>query len=166
MRVRINRVGGRNRGSRVSKAKVPVPPSRKRCGGNWAKSVSDSAGTASKIPTLVLPVDQTIQFNLWSPDVIHSFQVTNFLMKMDVVPGRVNQFQVHTTKTGDYVGKCFELCGTYHSRMLFDVKVVSQEEYDSYLQTLESSSEPLLGGADAYTLTGLAEDQAEEGSQE
>lgn len=125
-----------------------------------------TSGTASQIPTLVLPVDQTIQFNLWSPDVIHSFQVTNFLMKMDVVPGRVNQFQVHTTKTGDYVGKCFELCGTYHSRMLFDVKVVSQEEYDSYLQTLESSSEPLLGGADAYTLTGLAEDQAEEGSQE
>jgi cytochrome c oxidase subunit 2 len=129
-----------------------------------------TAGTASDIPTLVLPVDQTIQFNLHSPDVIHSFGVDAFLMKMDVVPGRINQFQVHTTEIGDYRGKCFELCGTYHSRMLFDVKIVSQADYDAYLAGLVEegsvSEEPLLGGADATTKAGLAEDDSEEGTHQ
>jgi cytochrome c oxidase subunit 2 len=125
-----------------------------------------TAGTASQIPTLVLPVDQKVQFNLWSPDVIHSFGIPNFLMKLDVVPGRVNQFQATPTVEGDYVGKCFELCGTYHSRMLFNVKVVSQSEYEEYVDTLEQSEEPLLGGADAYTQAGLAEDDDEEGSEQ
>jgi cytochrome c oxidase subunit 2 len=129
-----------------------------------------TAGTASDIPTLVLPVDQTVQFNLHSPDVIHSFGVDAFLMKMDVVPGRINQFQVHTTEIGDYTGKCFELCGTYHSRMLFDVKIVSQADYDAYLAGLVEegsvSEEPLLGGSHATTKTGLAEDDSEEGSHE
>ena len=125
-----------------------------------------TAGTASQIPTLVLPVDQTVQFNLWSPDVIHSFGIDSFLMKMDVVPGRVNQFQAKPTVIGDYVGKCFELCGTYHSRMLFDVKVVSQEDYAAYVDTLEQSDEPLLGGANAYTQAGLAQDDDEEGTSE
>ena len=79
------------------------------------------------------PVDQTVQFNLHSPDVIHSFGVPAFLMKMDVVPGRVNKFQVTPTAIGDFAGKCSELCGTYHSRMLFNVEVVSQADYDAYL---------------------------------
>ena len=56
-----------------------------------------TSGTASQIPTLVLPVDQTVQFNLHSPDVIHNFGVPSFLMKMDVIPGRVNKFQVTPT---------------------------------------------------------------------
>ena len=56
-------------------------------------------GTASYVPTLYLPVDQTVQFELRSPDVIHNFWITGFLMKMDVVPGRVNHFQV--TPEGD-----------------------------------------------------------------
>lgn len=126
-----------------------------------------TAGTASDIPTLVLPVDQTIQFNLHSPDVIHSFGVPNFLMKMDVVPGRTNVFQVHTTETGTFPGKCFELCGTYHSRMLFNVEVVSQADYDAYLADLQEegsvSDEPLLGGAHSSTQVGLGQDDSEEG---
>ena len=48
------------------------------------------SGTASHIPTLVLPVGQTTRFNLHSPDVIHDFGVPAFLMRMDVIPGRVN----------------------------------------------------------------------------
>jgi cytochrome c oxidase subunit II len=118
-----------------------------------------TVGTASQIPTLVLPVDQTIQFNLHSPDVIHDFGVPSFLMKMDVIPGRVNKFQATPTVIGDYAGKCFELCGTYHSRMLFNVKVVSQDDYDAYLADLADqgsvADKPLLGGSEVVTQDGL-----------
>ncbi len=128
-----------------------------------------TSGTASQIPTLVLPVDETVQFNLQSPDVIHDFGVPSFLMKMDVIPGRVNKFQVTPTVIGEYRGKCYELCGTYHSRMLFNLRVVSQADYDTYLADLADqgfvADEPLLGGADATTQAGLDEND-QEGSQE
>jgi cytochrome c oxidase subunit 2 len=117
------------------------------------------AGTASQIPTLVLPVDQTVQFNLHSSDVIHDFWVTGFLMKMDVVPGRVNHFQVTPNEIGSYAGKCAELCGTYHSRMLFNVEVVSEEDYEDYLERQADlgfvAEEPVLGAAQTYMQAGL-----------
>jgi len=117
------------------------------------------AGTASHIPTLVVPVHETTRFNLHSPDVIHDFGVDHFLMKMDVVPGRVNHYNVTPTEIGTYRGACYELCGLYHSRMLFNVKVVSQADYESYLADLKAkgftSDTPLIGGADAYTQAGL-----------
>ena len=105
------------------------------------------------IPTLVLPVDETIEFDLESADVIHDFGVPAFAMRMDVVPGRDNKFQVTPTEIGGpYAGKCYELCGTYHSRMLFQVKVVSQDDYQSYIQRLEavpdhSADHPVIGGS-------------------
>ncbi len=129
-----------------------------------------TSGDGNEIPTLVLPVDQRIQFNLHSPDVIHDFGVPAFLVKMDVIPGRVNRLQITPTVEGDYAGKCYELCGVYHSRMLFNVKVVSQAEYDAYLADLaeagQTADSPVLGGSNATTQTGLAEDQSQEGSQE
>ena len=118
-----------------------------------------TSGTAANIPTLYLPVDETTRFNLHSPDVIHDFGVPGFLMKMDVIPGRVNHYAITPTTIGDYEGKCYELCGVYHSRMLFNVKVVSLEDYEAHLLDLEAagrvSEEPLLGGADATTQSGL-----------
>lgn len=123
------------------------------------------AGTASHIPTLVLPVNETTRFNLHSPDVIHDFGVDHFLMKMDVVPGRVNHYNITPTRIGTYRGACYELCGLYHSRMLFNVKVVSEADYESYLQDLKakgfSSDTPLIGGADAYTQAGLQSGDAQ-----
>lgn len=93
-------------------------------------------GTGSNIPTLWMPVGETVRINLNSPDVIHSFWVPAFLMKMDVIPGRDNSLTFTPTTVGEFVGKCAELCGAYHSRMLFNVKVVSAEEYDAHLQDL------------------------------
>jgi cytochrome c oxidase subunit 2 len=116
-------------------------------------------GTGSYIPVLWLPVDETTRFNLHSPDVIHDFGVPSFLMKMDVVPGRVNHYVITPTRIGEFKGKCYELCGVYHSRMLFIAKVVSREDYDAHLQDLEdqglTSDLPLLGGSEAYTQEGL-----------
>ena len=114
------------------------------------------SGTGDDMPELVLPVDSTIEFDLYSPDVIHDFGIPAFAMRMDVIPGRDNAFQVTTTETGEFAGKCYELCGTYHSRMLFEVRIVTQDEYDAYLNELASdpdhvSEEPIVGGAYAYT---------------
>ncbi len=126
------------------------------------------SGTGRVIPTLYLPVDRTVQFNLHSPDVIHDFGVPSFLVKMDVIPGRVNKLQVTPTVEGTYAGKCYELCGVSHSRMLFNVEVVSQAEYDAYLAELaeagNTADSPLLGGSYVRDQVGLEDDS--EGSNE
>ena len=128
-----------------------------------------TSGAGGNIPTLVLPVGETTQFNLYSPDVIHSFGIPAFLMTMDVVPGRTNHYEVTPDTEGTFTGKCRELCGTYHSRMLFTVEVVSVEEYESYLQELEAqgntADEPLLGGSYSTEQEGLGEDDDEGASE-
>jgi cytochrome c oxidase subunit 2 len=94
------------------------------------------AGTINKTPDLYLPVGKLIQFNLSSPDVIHSFWVPSFYEKLDVIPGRHNSLQMTPTAQGVFAGKCAELCGTYHSAMLFNVHVVSENDYNTYLKSL------------------------------
>jgi cytochrome c oxidase subunit 2 len=87
---------------------------------------------------LVLPVDKVVRFNLHTNDVIHSFWVPAFLYKEDVMPGYENAFEVTPTKTGTYEGRCAELCGVDHSRMLFQVKIVTQAEYDAFITSKQS----------------------------
>jgi cytochrome c oxidase subunit II len=99
------------------------------------------AGTINKTPDLYLPVGKLVEFNLTSPDVIHSFWVISFYEKLDVVPGRVNTLQMKPTAEGVFAGKCAELCGTYHSAMLFNVHVVSESEYNAYLNSLEAKGQ-------------------------
>jgi cytochrome c oxidase subunit 2 len=98
---------------------------------------AQTTGTPGKPPTLVLPKGESVQFRLVSDDVIHSFWVPAFLFKMDVIPGRTNQFQVTPKQLGTFKGKCAELCGQDHARMLFNVKVVSPTEYDQYVSDLK-----------------------------
>jgi cytochrome c oxidase subunit 2 len=114
-------------------------------------------GTPAEMPTLVLPEGESVTVKLSSPDVIHSFWVPAFLMKMDVVPGRDNSFSFTPTRQGTYHGKCAELCGTYHSRMLFNVEVVSPDEYDDRLRDLQERGNVgrLLGGQEAEKPEGL-----------
>ncbi|MEV8534631.1 cytochrome c oxidase subunit II [Streptomyces sp. NPDC051211] len=87
-------------------------------------------------PTLYLPKGEKVRFILSSNDVIHSFWVVPFLFKQDVIPGHTNVFEVTPTEEGIFMGKCAELCGVDHSRMLFNVKVVSPEEYRAHLKEL------------------------------
>jgi cytochrome c oxidase subunit 2 len=88
------------------------------------------------LPTLYLPVGKTIEIDLVSRDVIHSFWVIDFLYKKDVFPGFVNKMYFTPQVVGEYKGKCAELCGEFHSMMLFNVKVVPQEEYDAEMARL------------------------------
>lgn len=110
-------------------------------------------GTTTERPTLVLPVDETVRFTLNSPDVIHSFWVPQFYMKMDVMPGQENTFQVTPNTEGTFKGRCAELCGAYHARMLFNVEVVSTEEFADHIAELRNDPDqqgiieaPLRGG--------------------
>jgi cytochrome c oxidase subunit 2 len=95
-------------------------------------------GVEETLPTLYLPVNKRIEFQLTARDVIHSFWVPAFLQKLDMIPGKVNRFQVRPTQTGEFQGKCAELCGAYHSQMLFNVKVVEQAEYDAHIAELKA----------------------------
>lgn len=101
----------------------------------------NTIGSSTEIPILVLPTDRTIRFEVASADVIHSFWVPEFLFKLDVIPGndngRDNVFEVTVREEGAYVGRCAELCGTYHAYMNFEVRSVSGEDYDAYLAARE-----------------------------
>jgi cytochrome c oxidase subunit 2 len=101
----------------------------------------NTVGSTSEIPILVLPTDRKIRFEVASADVIHSFWVPEFLFKLDVIPGnengRDNVFEVTVRKEGAYVGRCAELCGTYHAFMNFEVRAVSGADYDAYLAARE-----------------------------
>jgi len=93
----------------------------------------ETLGTSDEIPVLVVPVGKRIEFQVASADVIHSFWVPEFLFKRDVIPGRVNQFELTIDRTGTFVGRCAELCGVDHDRMNFSIKVVSEADFDRYI---------------------------------
>jgi cytochrome c oxidase subunit 2 len=111
----------------------------------WTMGVqadTDAEGTViSELPTLVLPVDKTVKIKLQSRDVIHSFWIIDFLYKKDMYIGRDNYWSFTPTREGTYAGRCAELCGEYHSQMLFNVEVVSEDEYQSYLDTLREAGQ-------------------------
>jgi cytochrome c oxidase subunit 2 len=99
-----------------------------------------------KLPTLYLPVNKSVDLELNSRDVIHSFWVPAFLQKRDMIPGKTNYIRFTPTREGTYDGKCAELCGEYHSEMLFRVKVVSEAEFNAHLDKLrQDGNSGLLG---------------------
>ena len=85
------------------------------------------------LPLLEIPVGENVQFDLSSPDVVHAFWVPEFLFKRDVIPDHPNHFTVTPSKTGTFLGHCSELCGVYHSRMLFVLKIVTPDQFKAYL---------------------------------
>ncbi|WP_030543060.1 cytochrome c oxidase subunit II [Streptomyces albus] len=105
-------------------------------------------------PTLWLPKGESVKFILTSRDVIHSFWVVPFLMKQDAIPGHTNHFQVTPEKEGTYMGKCAELCGVDHARMLFNVKIVSPERYQQHLKDLAEK------GQTGYIPAGITQSDA------
>lgn len=111
----------------------------------WTMGVQAQTNTkgdiTSELPTLVLPVNETVKIKLTSRDVIHSFWIVDFLYKKDMYIGKDNYWSFTPTRVGEYDGKCAELCGQYHSMMLFKVKVVEPAEYQSYLASLRAAGQ-------------------------
>ena len=127
---------------------------------NWTFNYLNVNGNATNLSItgrtgqpaqLVLPVNRSIRFIETSQDVIHSFWVPEFLFKRDVIPGRVNQFEVTIVKTGTFVGRCAELCGVDHDRMNFSIKVVSQADFDRYIAERQAAAPSSAAAAPALT---------------
>jgi cytochrome c oxidase subunit 2 len=122
----------------------------------------ETVGTSSEVPVLVLPTGSRIQFEIASIDVIHSFWVPEFLFKRDVNPAPQpnrsdNVFQIaEIEKEGAFVGRCAEMCGTYHAMMNFEVRAVSPDNFRRYIQARKPVAEggQELSNAEALELIG------------
>jgi cytochrome c oxidase subunit 2 len=93
-------------------------------------------GPSDDVPMLVLPARSTVQFDLKSLDVVHSFWITAFRFKHDVIPGTPSSFTVDIgDQAGDYpdAGVCAEYCGLDHAFMRFAVRVLEPDEFDAWL---------------------------------
>jgi cytochrome c oxidase subunit II len=102
--------------------------------------LSDDKAKAAGEPRLLgvdnpieVPVNKNVIVETIGSDVIHSWAVPQFGVKMDAVPGRINKTWFKATQTGTYYGECSELCGARHAFMPIEVKVVTQAEYDAWL---------------------------------
>jgi cytochrome c oxidase subunit 2 len=102
--------------------------------------LSDDAAAKAGEPRLlgvdnvvVVPVNKVVKVQTTGADVIHSWAVPQFGVKMDAVPGRINETWFKATKEGTYYGECSELCGARHAFMPIEVKVVSQSAYEAWI---------------------------------
>lgn len=82
---------------------------------------------------VVVPVNKNILVQVTAADVIHSFAVPSFGIKIDAVPGRLNETWFRAEREGVYYGQCSELCGQNHAFMPIAIRVVSEEEYSAWL---------------------------------
>jgi cytochrome c oxidase subunit 2 len=82
---------------------------------------------------VVVPVGKVVHMQVTGADVIHAWTIPAFGVKIDAVPGRLNETWFQAEEEGIYFGQCSELCGKNHSYMPITVKAVSQEEYDAWL---------------------------------
>ena len=104
--------------------------------------LSDAAAKQAGEPRLlgvdniiVVPVNKVVEVETTGADVIHSWAVPQFGVKMDAVPGRLNHTWFKATQTGTFYGECSELCGARHAFMPIEVKVVTGPEYTAWLAT-------------------------------
>lgn len=113
----------------------------------------DYAEGASSVNELVVPVDRPIKLLLSSKDVIHSFYVPDFRIKMDVLPNRYTITWFQAKNVGEYNLFCAEYCGRGHSQMIGTVKVVNEREFADWLEAGSGSGEgvsPVELGAKLY----------------
>ena len=107
------------------------------------------------LPKLYLPVNKSVEIKIESRDVIHSFWVIDFLYKKDMIPARTNYWYFIPQQEGVFRGKCAELCGEFHSLMLFEVHVVSEAEYQRQIGALRGAGNVGRLGAELNVLQNL-----------
>jgi cytochrome c oxidase subunit 2 len=90
---------------------------------------------------IVIPKDRPVQIQVTSRDVIHAFHAPQLGLKQDAMPGQVNTIQTTAYEEGTYQGYCAEYCGVAHSQMYFTVEVVSEEEYQQWVDQQQSGGE-------------------------
>lgn len=90
-------------------------------------------GSGRNGPVMALPVNETVHIRLHAADVIHSFYVPQFLYKLDVVPGRTNEFDVLVQQVGTFAGQCAEFCGIGHADMHFTVQAMTPPDFQAWV---------------------------------
>jgi cytochrome c oxidase subunit 2 len=100
---------------------------------------------------VVVPVNVTTRVLVTAADVIHAFAMPAFGVKTDAVPGRINEIWFKPEKEGLYYGQCSELCGKDHAFMPIAIRVVSQEQYDTWLAAAKAD----LGGANKALMAAI-----------
>lgn len=140
----------------------------------WAFGYPDTGvtvvgGPGDDLPELVLPAESTVQFNLESLDVVHSFWITAFRFKHDIIPGTPRSFAVDIgDQVGEYpnAGVCAEYCGLDHAFMRFEVTVLAPDDFDAWLadQAALADDDPTGGEEpeDLETEDGPTEDEVDE----
>lgn len=99
-------------------------------------------------PELVLPVNQRVNVNLFSDNVLHSFWIPEMRVKQDVVPGTPTHIRFTPILAGDYKLRCAELCGLSHWSMESPVRIVEQGEYDQWVSEQLAAQNPAVVQAD------------------
>jgi len=96
---------------------------------------------------IVVPVGETIRIVTTARDVIHAFALPNFAIKIDAVPGRINETWFKADREGVYFGQCSEICGVRHSAMPIAVEVVSRPKFEAWVdsQRAQAGLEPMFG---------------------
>lgn len=106
---------------------------------------------------VVVPVDKTVRVQVTAADVIHAFAMPAFGVKIDAVPGRLNETWFKAEATGVYYGQCSELCGKDHAFMPIAIRVVTQEQFDAWAQTaktdLDAANQQLMAAIAAENET-------------
>jgi len=82
---------------------------------------------------MVVPIDKVIEIDVTSQDVIHSYSVPSFGVKIDAIPGRLNKYWFKAEREGIYYGQCSNICGIDHAFMPINVRVLSQSDYDAWI---------------------------------
>jgi cytochrome c oxidase subunit 2 len=103
---------------------------------------------------LVVPVNKVVRVQVTGADVIHSFGVPAFGIKIDAIPGRLNETWFKATKTGMFYGQCSELCGRDHAFMPIAVRVVSDQDFAAWVESAKKKFATLPGNAYALAETG------------
>ena len=117
----------------------------------WRVQYMTPQGLVETANEIRLPVNQRVELQLTSPDVIHSFWVPSIAGKMDLIPGRVTRLALEPTRTGVFRGTCAEYCGASHALMAFAVVVVEAREFQ---QWLEAQAAPAAAASDALAARG------------
>lgn len=112
-----------------------------------------------------LPVDEAVEFQLTSEDVIHSFWIPSLGGKTDMIPGRQNRLKLFPTKAGVYRGACAEFCGAAHAQMAFDVVVEPREQFEQWLASLAEPSSVSHPGSEVFIRLGCGACHAVRGTE-
>jgi cytochrome c oxidase subunit 2 len=115
-----------------------------------------SGKTLVKPAEMVLPVDEPVEITLTSRDVIHSFFVPDLLFKRDAIPGRTSTFEFTPTQLGTFPAQCAEFCGLWHSKMTFDVRVVSSLDYQAWIKQQRQAAQSITCKPQGTTLSLIA----------